>query len=39
VEEIFNYRSDPGETHDLIGTPAADVLLQRFRKLLETETP
>ncbi len=38
-EELFNYRADPEELHNLLPTADDTSALARFRRMLETEEP
>jgi arylsulfatase A-like enzyme len=35
AEELYDYRTDPGELRNLVGSAAAEAVLPRFRKLLD----
>ena len=39
VEELYDYRTDPREARNLVGTSRAAALLPRFRALLSDEEP
>ena len=35
IEELYDLRADPGETHDLIGTDRGKALAPSFRETLQ----
>jgi len=38
-EELFNYRSDPLEKHNLVDTAGTETALRRFRQMVDTNEP